>query len=143
MKKTVITFDSFNRFTEPMVAVDSFQFRKDKKWHWLQRVCIYLLTKIGAFRQYDEERIEHVTFDDLPFIENILRHKWNVEDVFDIELDRIIIGGKDFEKLLASPDIKQYFQFQAGKQSRFLDLAVEVVPWMNGIVVLPRKSYER
>jgi hypothetical protein len=123
---------------------DKFEFRKDKKFKSIQKICFYLLRKIGAFSQDETISYTEIHFDEDEFIEKIFKIINNMECIFNKRPKRILIGRDDFNKLMNKNYIMmQKIEFDTkyryGNSSGYsiMGLHVEIIPWMEGILVMP------
>lgn len=142
MKDSTITYVHHKLKLTQMVSDNSFEFRKDLKYHWLQKACFWILRKIGCFRQFTDESIVVSRFQPKSFMDSIMKQRFSIEDIYDIRPERLVIGAKDFEDLMGLPEFRQYFSFSAGADFNNLQMfgmTIEVVPWMKGCVLLPAK----
>lgn len=125
---------------------DTFVFRKDRKHHWLQRLCCYVLGRIGAFQNVTYITYTRVVLDSAP----LAKHLMDQYHIVRSEMSgggplHVLIGPDDFEELW-------HAEYQSGGISRFglgahvgingrhtiMDMEVTVVPWMKGILIVPK-----
>lgn len=135
----VIDFIEHQRVVTTYERRDAFVFRKDRKYHWLQKACFWLLGKIGAYDHgetvtYVRHRIEARTFMD-----RLFKQRAQLLSFFNREPKRLLIGAEDYAEMMQTAPISQQFSFQAeyGRNRQICGLTVEVIPWMRGILVMP------
>lgn len=139
MDKQRVNFVQIKEFRRTVEFKDSYQFRKDKKYHRLQRLCFWILEKIEAWNQESVVSYERVSFDTDDFIHLILAQQSWLSGFLGKNGRRILIGAEDFEKLMGMKEIQQSFNFSASYNDgrQIFGLEIEVIPWMRGILVLP------
>lgn len=78
-------------------------------------------------------------FDTRILVENIFKKKSDLMRNFHKDGQRILIGGADFQELMATPFISTQFMFSAQCNSSYgiLGMNIEVIPWMRGMIVMP------
>jgi hypothetical protein len=131
------------------VGVDpsSYVFRKDKKHHWLQRLCFRVLDKLEAYK-----KVEHITFsthriDTDYFVDRVMRQQRDIFNYYHPDRPvELIIGAEDYNKLAGTPEFNQLVEFEVplhfnGRgRHRLMGLRVTIVPWMQGILVIPERK---
>lgn len=121
----------------------------------LQRLCFWLLRKLGASEIADRETYERVLIDKPKVTDIILRQQQNVSGLLHGRGPKfVIIGPRDLDEAIHSSNILEgvrvdrpfQFTFNAKTNIRqpnasgamtIYGLQVIVVPWMDGCVVLP------
>jgi hypothetical protein len=153
---SIVELESVPTFTE---STDVFSFRADrpKHFHWLQKLCLTTLKWLRAYDQTKGVKIvrHNIGPNGSTFIDRLFKQYENVYDIIDIRPTRIIIGAKDFAELMNSTLSNQYFNFMAEykyvdkgngdplhrphylQPYTILNMQVEVIPWMEGCVILP------
>jgi hypothetical protein len=118
---------------------DVYAYRANGKLPWLQRLCFWVLEKLDAQWREHVVKTERVSFLPRDFMESLFRQKPEVAAMLGREPATLLIGAPDFEELMRQPEIHQYCNFHAiyGKDRRLLDLKVQIVPWMRGLLVMP------
>jgi hypothetical protein len=127
---------------------DTFKAGKSKKHEWLQRLCFMVLAKLGAYDTYAELRVETITIDKRSFVDRLLAQQHALIRDFGINNRNrftLLIGARDYQELMGSPEISQMItfdtDFMVDKNGReaVMGMDVTIVPWMTGVVVLPRE----
>lgn len=126
---------------------DTFKAGKSKKHVWLQRLCFRILAKLEAYDTYPEIKYETITIDKKGFIERFLAQQQALIRDFGVgynERFKLLIGARDYQELMGSPDIRQMLTFvtegdiRSSRGRQIMSMEVTIVPWMTGTVVLPR-----
>ncbi len=138
MKEQKIEFVEYERLSDRSFHHDVFCFRKDRPLHWLQKVCLYILKKIKSY--YWEETISykrHIV-EPISLIDAILNQRREIGEFFNIRPTKMLIGAMDYESLMGCPEIKSWISFQSqyGIGQTILDLEVQIIPWMKGILLI-------
>lgn len=124
---------------------DEFIFRKDKKYHWLQKLCFYILRKIGAYNISTTYTYDRLCINTGKVARKFFDQFYNIQKNFNITPKDIYIGSEDFSLMLAQnsiPDTPFCFQINFHKDSRYEDkitihgVNVHVIPWMKGMVLV-------
>src|SRR3990172_5772277 len=81
---------------------EAFEFRKDRPAHWLQKLCIWTLRNLGAFHRGEVVTIEsHVIGKNgRNFISRLSEQMHNLQDAFNREPSRLLIGADDYAELM-------------------------------------------
>lgn len=120
-----------------------YEFKKDKKYHWLQKLCIKILDKLGCQKQECKIDIEHIIVDKIDLLEklftcsNVLRREGKQPEM-------LLIGAEDFEKLTNAPRVRDSLVFDLqysqhyGSKMEILGMKIVVVPWMHGILPITK-----
>lgn len=114
-----------------------------KKFTWLQRLCINTLQRLGTFKskkevvttKFSPKRIPIHYLDMVPYIKDqivSLQRDYNVQAV------RVLIGGEEYNSISGMLGILPNFSYFYSDPKTLLGLTVEVIPWMKGIVVMPK-----
>lgn len=122
----------------PVLPPDQYQLRRDRSAVWLQRLCVWVLRKLGAHAVVEVEDVTPVEFYSDDLISALNRQRQEVSGRFGHKPARLVIGAEDFRRLMNTPEIHQYVQINTQYRGHtVLGLRVEIVPWMRGMVVLP------
>ena len=141
--KQQVRFVAHTRSAERFDDTDAFEFRKDRPMHWLQKVCLFMLRKLGAYHIGETVVIERHEIDDEAFMRRIFEQKMNLYRFFDMEPKELLIGAEDYAEMMDETASSMSFQFHAEywKDRRVLGLSVRVIPWMRGILVMPKQIF--
>lgn len=122
---------------------EDFTFRKDCGWVWLQRLCFWILAKIGAYRR--DETVEVVKYVDIQRDEIYDAVLEAIEDahMFDRKPTMVVFGGEEWRNLMNSPrpvDMIMDYHLRRddirGLGYSVRGLPVKVVPWVKGFAVI-------
>lgn len=140
----VIDFE-LRRIPEVKELKDSFELRKDRPAVWLQRLCLWVLRRLGCYAQHETVRIDrhYIGWKGNSFMERLWERKKLIWGSFDMEPTRLLIGAEDYARLMQEAYSKNSFEFsaqymmgRAGREPEVMGLKVEVIPWMSGILLL-------
>ena len=138
MKQT-IEFVQVRERRIPFDRQDAFQFRKDRPCLWLQRACLFVLRKLRTYSIGETLQIERHVIDPTSFIERIVRQIEEMEFYFNTRPSELLIGSEDYAAIMNEAAALQYFSFDAEYRygRSVCGLAVKVIPWMRGCLVMP------
>lgn len=142
-----VRFITARRKVEISDFVEAFQFRPERRLPWLQRACFYVLRKLRAYYADTKINFDRIAIDEEKFIDNVFKQQHELVRAFGKTPKRILMGAADYRKLMGelhSPD--HHFAFNSGYyvndyrgRETFIGLEVEVVPWMEGVIVMPAR----
>lgn len=142
MKQTVVFIEPHTEFK--MVTDNSaFAVREDRPHLWLQKVCCWVLEKLGAYRRDTQTKIEYRTIDADRFMDRIAKQRASVFELLNCRPKELLIGAQDYAELMHEADTHFPFSFSAsyvvGERgvAQIMGLKVRVIPWMRGVLVLP------
>lgn len=139
-----ITFRKNTPITKHFEDTSSFSFRYDKKYHFVQKLCFLILNKIGAYTKNVsyESSYQTLTINTDDFINNILAQREELFHTYGFLPEKILIGSKNFAKLMSTVDFENVLQFKASYyyNKKIMELDVTVIPWMEGIIVMPAED---
>lgn len=138
----IVEFVQTKMESVPFEYDDKYKFRKDKKYHLVQKVCLWVLDKIGAKANGVDTVYNKTVFNSNYFMEKVFTQMDNAQRVFDIRPDILLIGESDFRDIVGSKDINQImvFDYSYNYNRELLGLKVCVVPWMKGYLALRKKD---
>ena len=138
MRNRVVEFVHLHEIRSPYELKDTFEFRKDVSWHWLQKLCIFVLRKLGAFSIAESVTMERHTIDGDTFIHRLFKQQ-DILMQFNRKPTTLLIGAEDYAIMMNEVAATQAFQFGAeyGHSGKIMGLKVKVIPWMRGYVVMP------
>ena len=126
-----------------------YQFRKDRKHHWLQNLCLRILKKLDAryIEQMTDIKCDTVRINTGDFLKNLLEQRREIEREFNRRPTRVLIGSEDFDEVMNTKTMRNMLQFPTTYKfnvddgygrvvGQVMDLNVEVIPWMRGVIVL-------
>lgn len=107
---------------------------------WWDRPRWWLVKLLGGSCPFDSVTVTRVPIDDKEFMARLWKQKRALFEQFHREPASLWIGGEDYRELMNSPHIRESFQFSANfyhGRDEVYGLAVKVIPWMRGMVVMP------
>lgn len=125
----------------PVMFTDRFEFREERRFHWLQRLLLWGLAKLGCNSW--GENLTVLTFRPGNVLEAIRRQRRAALEWGEYEPLELVIGADDFRDLMDTPEYRYSFTFDVGpKRDRpvFMGMRVRVVPWIKGAVIYPARA---
>lgn len=114
----------------------AYQVRKDKPLVWLQRVCCWVMDKVGAYAQDRSISYDYKVVDISNLVEGIYTQVGLLDQNYHKQATRVLMGSEDFTQLCNAPEARYHLTVYASDR-RFGGLTVTVIPWMKGILVMP------
>lgn len=141
---TVISVVEHQRLTEIKEIKSQFELRPERGYVWIQRLCVWLLAKIGAFANVPSVTVARhdVGKEGDTFMMRVMRSKHAVLGSFDRDPTEILIGPEEYSTLMGELIHYGQFEFESRYfrhvegETRVYGLKVRVIPWMRGILVL-------
>ena len=132
----------------PLVRKDVFQYRHQHGWYgWerrgLQKLCFWILTKLGAFYVEDikQSKITRHVINPNKFMEKLYQQHRSLFQHFDCNADMVLIGAEDYAQLMEEAiTLRHMFSFTWDyyRDRRIMGMKIHVIPWMRGILVVPK-----
>ena len=126
-------------------ATSAYEFKPTGKLQWLQRLCWKFLHKRKALSIYHDTKTifkQHRVEPGI-FLGKLTAMRRDIMHYFNANCTRLIIGAKDYCELMSCPEMNSRISFTATYRTgpaTVAGLKVEVVPWMEGFVILPEES---
>ena len=138
MKQTV-EFVALHDLRIKFDDTEAFELRRDRPAVWLQKACFFVLRKLGAFHIGERVTIERHFIDAKTFMGRLFLQQEGIEQFFNIEPKRLLIGAEDYAELMHEAVATQTFSFQAEywRRREIFGMTVQVIPWMRGVLVMP------
>lgn len=142
MKQTISFIEPYTEF-KTVTDNNAFAVREDRPHLWLQKVCCWVLGKLGAYRRDTQTKIEYRTIDADNFMTRIAKQHASVFELLNRKPKKLLIGAQDYAELMCETNSRYPFTFNAsyaiGERgvARIMGLEVQVIPWMRGVLVLP------
>lgn len=115
---------------------EAFSFNEYRGFRWLQKLCLWVLRKLGCQYSYKYRSVKTVRVDLEKLHELILQQSHAVRRVLGWKCKYLIIGEELALKLSIEAD--DMFWFNVPNESRrFAGMIVIVVPWFEGFLCLP------
>jgi hypothetical protein len=127
---------------------DAFEFKPVKRFHFLQRWTFQLLRWYGSLQHQRVKQTDYVRFtlDTGAFMQRLIDQQEELFRHWNEAPGVLLIGAKDFQELMHTPEIRHHLEFVAPmtfqngdpwERPRLMGLEVEVVPWMEGMILMP------
>jgi hypothetical protein len=146
-----VHFMRLNRFD--MIKPTPYKLKKEPKRHkWLANICWKLLHRLGALEMYSETV---TTWTYTPEAKKALTDLvWSIREELEMYFEEperyvVVCGAYDFQEAVHSPTFRDSMIFSVGPfgtdrpYRRMFNIDVHVVPWLQGVAVLPRAVIER
>jgi len=141
---TVISVVEHQRITEIKEVKSQFELRPERGYIWVQRFCVWLLAKIGAFANVPSTRIERhdVGKEGDRFMAAVFKARNAVLGSFEMNPTELLIGPKEYAELMDEVISTARFSFDAryfrhiDGETKVYGLKVRMIPWMAGMLLL-------
>ena len=136
----IIEFIQHQEKLDRFLIPNAFRYNDNKGYKWVQRLCCWIMKKIGA--DYYDEKAAYLTktsFNTQDFIGKIFQQKGDIQQYFNRKPKQLLIGDEDFRELMGTPEIRDMLSFHTSYNydREICGLKVTIIPWMKGILVLP------
>ena len=123
----------------PITIKDQFEFRKDRKHPWLQKMLFRLLAKLGCYVNSETVTFERHTVDTGNFAENLFLQERGLMSLYHARGKILLIGPDDFREITGNPEIRHMFEFSSNYHwdGGIHGMRIKVIPWMKGMLVIP------
>lgn len=137
-----IEFLTHEPFTIPVQHDDVFAVNQHRKAVWLQKICIWILRKLGCEWTEITTKYRRVAISPSSFMQELCRQRAEIISRFDGDPAVLLIGAEDFEKMMNTEEFGRLFSFTGEYllDRRIFGLSVHVVPYMRGMVVLDSRD---
>ncbi len=134
-----IQYANIKEVRTPYVKMDTFEFRRDKKYHWLQRLLFKILATLECHSMGEKVAYDCHEFNTDDLIDNLLKQKCGILEMYDMHGSKLLMGPKEFTELTNLPLIRQTCEFTCDyhKGRQIYGLNIRIIPWMVGILVVP------
>lgn len=134
-----ITILKTNKVNNLFLHEELFKYNSEKKYRWLQKLCFWCLKKLHC--QYMEEQIQttQVQLNTKHLLDFVM------EQIITIERDHymtpgiIFVGSNNFKRFCDSRHDDLIMTPIDLKSPSLHGIKLQVVPWMEGILVIPRE----
>lgn len=143
MQRSYVGYIETECHVDPFVDKERFEFRKDKKYHWLQKLCFFVLGKIGSYSIGEKFSYTSHSIDTLDLMENLYKQKRGILDLYNVKGERLLIGNDEYVKLTDNHEVRHMIKFSGeyrGGHDEVLGMEITVIPWMSGMIVVPRDA---
>ena len=127
--------------------VDTLHIAPGPKWQWVQRWLERLLRYLGAKQLRCEVSTRNMwtRLDTHNVMDIIRKHRHVCEMLWHGELDRVLVGRDEMFELKekafhAAPSFVFMTELDLchGNQFKVMDITIQFVPWINGVVCVPK-----
>jgi hypothetical protein len=126
-----------------MILEDAWSLRQDFRWKWMERLARWLIRKIGVNARHPVVEVERIVIDPADIMTKLFQQRGELLKMGH-DPKRLLIGSEDFAELMNRKEAHyhfsvgcEYFKGDGRGGRRVMDLEVEIVPWMRGILVMP------
>ena len=118
---------------------DNFQFRKDKKYHRIQKLLFWGLKKLECYAETETVFFEKHTVATNNFLDALLQQEQELIALYNVRGAFVLIGSEDFSRMTNTPEIRNVFEFSSmyHRDNEICGMRVKVIPWMRGVLVVP------
>ncbi len=127
---------------------DTFSYNHSKGWRWVQRLCFYLLRKIGCECYIDQViRHEEFVFNEGNLCDFLAEHLDSIISQYGFpERGKFLLGRKEARHYINSVATDYPFSVQwnpqrisVGGSMYYMGIQIITVPWMEGAIFIPDK----
>lgn len=128
--------------TKTLMQPDAYEFKPIGRWGFLQKQAWKFLMKTKALRNatYDRQTISWTTVEPDKVIDYVLTQIDHCWDRYSDAPIAILMGAEDYRRIASGVEADVEFQMtcELRQYNTFLGVKVQVVPWIKGIIVLPK-----
>ena len=139
MKQDVMYVHVKEKIT-PTVLQDTYAFNKAKKYHWLQRLCLAVLKRLGCYAVTKTVTHDRVRVDKNVLVDHIFRQRTDMSEYMS-KGGYVLIGAEDFAELMKTMCVDSPIQFDLHRPY-IAGMRIIVLPWMRGTIVVPKGYLE-
>jgi hypothetical protein len=126
-----------------IILEDAWSVRKDFRWKWQTKLATWLFRKLGVYAREPLVEVERILIDPADIMTKLFEQRGALLQIGH-EPKRLLIGSEDFAELMRKKEMHyhfsvgcEYFKGDGRGGRRVMDLEVEVIPWMRGVLVMP------
>ncbi len=142
MKKDFVEFVEHYATHSLVLEEDAFRYTPKRPARWLQKLCIWVLRRLHCHSYREEVAYTHhvISFDTV--FEKVLHSQQDLLKRNYREPYILFIGSEDLATLLDTEEMRSYFRMDVPymRGRTFLNMEIHVVPWMKGVLAVPKKS---
>jgi hypothetical protein len=128
---------------------DQYEYDPKGKWPLIQRACFWVLRKLKAFARFGATEIRRTELDLDKLVEAVMRNRADVMLLYNKQAKYLVVGMDRWYELTGAGDrnyltfeVPHSFHARIGYDNKplpqlFAGLKVIVVPWIDGMFVLP------
>lgn len=137
------TFHMLHSNKSPILTDTTYSYRKHGKLPWLQKILFAILDKLGCGAYYTETfNYETIAIEDV--LERVVKNYHNLQLIHEIRPKYLVLGRNYYADLLRHEYGMQYIQLPSNYRQygvkphdMFMGMKIILVPWMEGMVILP------
>lgn len=141
MDEKRIEFIERVRHDDWVTVQDEFRFEPNGYTEPLQRFALWFLMRCGALQNAMVNRTVFTrrTIDAPKFMERLYKQRRALFSYLDRDGQRLLIGSEDFAQLMDETALDGQYTFSAEWIHRrtVMNLHVQIIPWMRGMLVMP------
>ena len=145
-----VTYVQVDHRVDVVDRFDLFELREELGWVWLQKLAFWVLSWLGAYHEETVTTFTRTQKQNDKILASIFRQVEGVCELCD-ELHgnlRIFMGPGEHADLMELSEFRQMQvtvvsgRVAVGTTSgpRFYDIPMTIVPWMQGVLVVPSKA---
>lgn len=146
MNDQIVNFVISDPLRTTFEAMDKFKLREDRPAVWLQKVLFWMLRKLRCYAMDESLTMRRYTLETRKFMEQLYQQHSHLMDYYHLRGERLLIGAKDFADLMNDKELIPYmvsfegsYNYQDRGHQSIMGMKITIVPWMNGIIVLPKE----
>jgi len=146
-----VQFQRIVRNTKTSYLPSTYEFRVDRKYHWLQKFALWILRKLRCNACHLEESVRYDVVDTQNLMKNLIEQQQEIVNFCHRYSGHVLLVGPgefsdlcalnvdhplsiDLQYIWAEPDRNDY---RLPPQYTRCALKVVVIPWMKGYLVVP------
>jgi hypothetical protein len=130
--------------TDALVRVnDAFAFNPRRGWAWLQHAALWVLRRLDCYYMEEQSSYSYHALHGPTFMERVYRQHQELRRTYGQKAVTLLMGAEDYAELMGGPEIRQYIELDLSGVTKVHGLELKIVPWMRGVVVLPRERTGR
>jgi len=125
----------------------AYTYNEEKKYKWLQKICLRTLNKLGCYYQHEEQTVTRVKINVSGLIDFIIAQRREVLEEAHHMRDSLVVYLGDSEYSRFQKDSYNYIQMVNTKgrygmngKIEFMDMEVVLIPHWEGVLVAPRSK---
>lgn len=127
---------------------DAFSYQPSRGLKWLQRACFWVLRRIGCYHVSNFSTYRRIVVDRAASVHEIMRQQANLRSSLGTGGEVLLIGAEDWKEILQSEPMffspmafnGHYYVPRYPGDAERKELRVCVIPWMRGMVLVPREA---
>jgi hypothetical protein len=121
----------------PSFEMVEIQIHPERGHIWIQKACKAILDHFGCAIPVRQSNYRRVVIDKIKMMDWIMEHAYNVQWYGPTDIDRIVMGHRQFFQLTYE-SINYPFDFDLNT-NQWRGYKVQVIPWIDGCFALPKE----